>query len=112
MDKLHENWSEIFLKIIIFSQIPVLKATVLYESKYSEKIPRYLSFLKPISFSCEYFSSYFNLHMVHFSGTPCLFLTLGSDLNNFQDDKTVNDVAQTIQNLINNLQIKKSGAIQ
>ena len=41
-----------------------------------------------------------------------IFLTLGSDLHNFSDDNTVTAVAETIQDLINNLEIKTSKAIQ
>ena len=40
------------------------------------------------------------------------FLTLGSDLHNFADDNTVTAVAETIQALINSLEIKTSKAIQ
>ena len=50
--------------------------------------------------------------MGHFFGTPCIFLTLGSDLNNFADDNTATDVAETIQDLIIKIDIKKSRAIQ
>ena len=41
-----------------------------------------------------------------------IFLTLGSDLHNFADDNTVTAVAETIQALINSLEIKTSKAIQ
>ena len=41
-----------------------------------------------------------------------MFLTLGSDLHNFADDNTVTAVAETIQFLINSLEIKTSKAIQ
>ena len=41
-----------------------------------------------------------------------IFLTLGSDLHNFSDDNTVTAVAETIQALINSLEIKTSKAIQ
>ena len=50
--------------------------------------------------------------MEHFFGTPCIFLALGSDLNNFADDNTVTDVAETIQDPINSPEIKKSRAIR
>ena len=41
-----------------------------------------------------------------------IFLTLGSDLHNFANDNTVTAVAETIQALINSLEIKMSKAIQ
>ena len=41
-----------------------------------------------------------------------IFLTLGSDLHNFTDHNTVTAVAETIQALINSLEIKTCEAIQ
>ena len=37
---------------------------------------------------------------------------LGSDLHNFADDNTVTAVAETIQDLINSLEVKTSNAIE
>ena len=37
---------------------------------------------------------------------------LGSDLNNFADDNTVAAVAETIQDLINSLEVKTSNIIE
>ena len=44
--------------------------------------------------------------------TNDIFLTLGYDLHNFSDHNTVTAVAGRIQDLINNLEIKTSKAIQ
>ena len=41
-----------------------------------------------------------------------IFLTLGSDLHNFANDNTVTAVAETIQALINSIEIRTSKAIQ
>ena len=41
-----------------------------------------------------------------------IFFLLGSDLHNFTDDNTVTDVAETIQDLINSLDVKTCTAIE
>ena len=41
-----------------------------------------------------------------------IFFLLGSDLHNFTDDNTVSAVAETIQDLINSLDVKASNAIE
>ena len=41
-----------------------------------------------------------------------IFFLLGSDLHNFADDNTVTAVAETIQDLINSLDVKTSNAIE
>ena len=41
-----------------------------------------------------------------------IFFLLGSDLHNFADDNTVTAVAETIQDLINSLEIKTSHIIE
>ena len=41
-----------------------------------------------------------------------IFFLLGSDLHNFADDNTVTAVAETIQDLINSLEIKTSNIIE
>ena len=41
-----------------------------------------------------------------------IFFLLGSDLHNFADDNTVTAVAETIQDLINSLEVKASNAIE
>ena len=41
-----------------------------------------------------------------------IFFLLGSDLHNFADDNTVTAVAETIQNLINSLEVKTSNIIE
>ena len=41
-----------------------------------------------------------------------IFFLLGSDLHNFADDNTVTAVAETIQDLINSLEIKTSNTIE
>ena len=37
-----------------------------------------------------------------------IFFLLGSDLHNFADDNTVSAVAETIQGLVNSLEVKTS----
>ena len=41
-----------------------------------------------------------------------IFFLLGSDLHNFADDNTVTAVAETIQDLLNSLQVKTSNIIE
>ena len=41
-----------------------------------------------------------------------IFFLLGSDLHNFADDNTVTAVAETIQDLINSLEVKTSNIIE
>ena len=41
-----------------------------------------------------------------------IFFLLGSDLHNFADDNTVTAVAETIQDLINSLEVKASNATE
>ena len=41
-----------------------------------------------------------------------IFFLLGSDLHNFADDNTVTAVAETIQDLINSLDVKITNAIE
>ena len=41
-----------------------------------------------------------------------IFFLLGSDLHNFADDNTVTAVAETIQDLMNSLDVKTSNAIE
>ena len=41
-----------------------------------------------------------------------IFFLLGSDLHNFADDNTVTAVPETIQGLINSLEVKTSNAIK
>ena len=41
-----------------------------------------------------------------------IFFLLGSDLHNFADDNTVTAVSETIQDLINSLDVKTSNAIE
>ena len=41
-----------------------------------------------------------------------IFFLLGSDLHNFADDNTITAVAETIQHLINSLEVKTSNAIK
>ena len=41
-----------------------------------------------------------------------IFFLLGSDSNNFADDNTVAAVAETIQDLINSLEVKTSNIIE
>ena len=41
-----------------------------------------------------------------------IFFSLGSELHNFADDNTVTAVAETIQGLINSLEVKTSNAIE
>ena len=41
-----------------------------------------------------------------------IFFLLGSDLHNFADDNTVTAVAETIEDLINSLEVKTSNIIE
>ena len=41
-----------------------------------------------------------------------IFFLLGSDLHNFADDNTVTAIAETIQDLINSLEVKTSNIIE
>ena len=41
-----------------------------------------------------------------------IFFSLGSDLHNFADDNTVTAAAETIQDLINSLEVKTSNIIE
>ena len=41
-----------------------------------------------------------------------IFFLLGSDLHNFADDNTVTAVAETIQDLMNSLEVKTSNIIE
>ena len=67
---------------------------------------------------CVKIRNSFSLLKLILSGVPqgsilgpiCFFL--GSDLHNFADDSTVTSVAETIQGLINSLEVKTSNAIE
>ena len=50
---------------------------------------------------------FFNIFM-----NDILFFLLGSDLHNFADNNTVTAVAETIQDLINSLEVKTSDVIE
>ena len=55
---------------------------------------------------------YLNQYFSTYSWTTYIFFLLGSDLNNFADDNTVAAVAETIQDLINSLEVKTSNIIE
>ena len=78
--------------------------------KQCVKIRNSFSFLKLILFDIPHGSIlepiFFNILMKD------IFFLLGSDLHNFADDNTVTAVAETIQDLINSLEVKTSNATE
>ena len=86
------------------------KLMLSYLSGHSVKIRNSFSFLKLILSDIPHGSIlepiFFNIFMND------IFFLLGSDLHNFADDNNVTAVAETIQDLINSLEVKTSNAIE
>ena len=89
-----------------------LKFMLSYLSGHKQcvKIRNSLSFLKSVLSDIPHGSILqpilFNIFMND------IFFLLGSDLHNFADDNTVTAVGETIQDLINSLEVKTSNAIE
>ena len=87
-----------------------LMLTYLSGRKQCVKIRNSFSLLKLILFGIPHESIlepiFFNIFMND------IFFLLGSDLHNFADDNTVTAVAETIQDLINSLEVKTSNIIE
>ena len=85
-------------------------AVVSEDANECVKIRNSFSLLKLILFDIPHGSivdrTIFNIFMND------IFFLLGSDLHNFADDNTVTAVAETIQDLINSLEVKTSNIIE